>query len=106
MTCTGTSHQNCQECSLLDRAPKKRRVLGRTMMMPPAGAAEGQCLHYRPECGSCHKCRSGRAEGALGITFGAMIICPICGNKRCPHATDHRNACTNSNAKGQPGSIY
>lgn len=35
-----------------------------------------------------------------------MILCPICGNKRCPHATDHRNACTNSNEPGQPGSSY
>lgn len=35
-----------------------------------------------------------------------MIVCAICGNKRCPHATDHRNACTNSNEPGQPGSSY
>jgi hypothetical protein len=35
-----------------------------------------------------------------------MIVCGICGNKRCPHATDHRNACTNSNDAGQYGSVY
>lgn len=35
-----------------------------------------------------------------------MILCPKCGNKRCPHATDHRLACTNSNEPGQPGSSY
>jgi hypothetical protein len=35
-----------------------------------------------------------------------MIVCPRCGNKRCPHASDHRNACTNSNEPGQPGSVY
>jgi hypothetical protein len=35
-----------------------------------------------------------------------MILCPTCGNKRCPHATDHRNACTGSNEPGQPGSSY
>lgn len=35
-----------------------------------------------------------------------MILCPICGNKRCPHANDHRNACTGSNEPGQPGSAY
>jgi len=23
-----------------------------------------------------------------------MVICPICGNKRCPHAENHRNECT------------
>jgi ribosomal protein L32 len=35
-----------------------------------------------------------------------MIVCPTCGNKRCPHATDHNQACTNSNEPGQPGSRY
>lgn len=38
--------------------------------------------------------------------FRIMILCSTCGNKRCPHATDHRNPCTGSNAPGQPGSIY
>lgn len=23
-----------------------------------------------------------------------MFLCPRCGNKRCPHATDHREACS------------
>jgi hypothetical protein len=36
----------------------------------------------------------------------AMILCNICGNKRCPHATDHYLECTNSNEPGQNGSIY
>ena len=35
-----------------------------------------------------------------------MILCPTCGNKRCPKATDHRLACTGSNEPGQPGSAY
>jgi hypothetical protein len=35
-----------------------------------------------------------------------MIVCSICGNKRCPHATDHELPCTNSNEPGQEGSIY
>lgn len=35
-----------------------------------------------------------------------MITCRICGNKRCPHATDHRNACTHSNELGQIGSSW
>ena len=33
-------------------------------------------------------------------------VCPICGNKRCPHATDHNYKCTNSNDVGQTGSVY
>ena len=35
-----------------------------------------------------------------------MIVCPNCGNKRCPRATDHRLSCTNSNDIGQVGSTY
>lgn len=35
-----------------------------------------------------------------------MIVCAICGNKRCPHATDHCNACTGSNEPGQSGSSW
>jgi hypothetical protein len=36
----------------------------------------------------------------------SFIVCKICGNKRCPHANDHRNPCTNSNEPGQKGSAY
>ncbi len=39
-------------------------------------------------------------------TWSQMVVCRVCGNKRCPHATDHRNACTRSNAPGQVGSVY
>ena len=35
-----------------------------------------------------------------------MFVCAICGNKRCHHSDDHRNACTGSNDPGQPGSRY
>ncbi len=35
-----------------------------------------------------------------------FIVCQTCGNKRCPHATDHRLSCTYSNRSGQPGSAY
>lgn len=51
-------------------------------------------------CG-CGKCVRGRDEMRVG-----MIRCPSCGNKRCPHASDHDLACTNSNEAGQPGSVY
>lgn len=37
---------------------------------------------------------------------GVMILCEECGNKRCPHASDHTYECTRSNEPGQPGSIY
>lgn len=35
-----------------------------------------------------------------------MILCPECGNKRCPKATDCSLDCTNSNEPGQAGSVY
>jgi len=35
-----------------------------------------------------------------------MILCDICGNKRCPRASDHRLECTDSNDTGQKGSVY
>lgn len=35
-----------------------------------------------------------------------MIVCSICGNKRCPHATNHINECTGSNEPGQKGSSW
>jgi hypothetical protein len=35
-----------------------------------------------------------------------FIVCRYCGNKRCPKASWHKHACTNSNEPGQPGSFY
>ena len=52
----------------------------------------------------CSQCLP-RMKLALWEVF-EMVLCPVCGNKRCPHANDHRNPCTGSNAPGQPGSRY
>ena len=35
-----------------------------------------------------------------------FITCTVCGNKRCPRATDCSLPCTGSNEPGQPGSVY
>lgn len=60
----------------------------------------------------CHRCI---AEHKLGQQFGSMwlplsstkmILCPLCGCKRCPRASDHDLACTESNEPGQSGSVY
>ncbi|KTI36929.1 hypothetical protein ASV07_07350 [Enterobacter roggenkampii] len=48
----------------------------------------------------CHTCRP------VTISDMRFVVCPDCGNKRCPHANDHRNACTGSNEPGQEGSAY
>lgn len=52
-----------------------------------------------PDCW-CRTCRP--------VTMSDMrfVVCPECGNKRCPQANDHRNACTGSNEPGQEGSAY
>ena len=60
----------------------------------------------------CRQCLRDRKEGSrigkrfLPTEMGRMILCENCGNKRCPHATDHRHACTGSNDTGQAGSAY
>jgi hypothetical protein len=51
-------------------------------------------------CGHCHTC------APITMRNMRMILCKKCGNKRCPQANDHRNACTGSNEPGQPGSAY
>ena len=42
------------------------------------------------------------------VTMNDMrfVVCPDCGNKRCPRANDHRNTCSVSNEPGQIGSAY
>ncbi|EDE2075061.1 hypothetical protein GBD53_17325 [Salmonella enterica] len=49
------------------------------------------------------RCRTCRPVTMSDMRF---VVCPDCGNKRCPHANDHRNACTGSNEPGQIGSAY
>lgn len=55
-----------------------------------------------PENPGCW-CRTCRPVVLNDMRF---VVCPDCGNKRCPRANDHRNACTGSNEPGQQGSAY
>ncbi|BBE76233.1 hypothetical protein [Phytobacter sp. MRY16-398] len=48
----------------------------------------------------CRICRP------VTLTDTRFVVCPDCGNKRCPKANDHRNACSGSNEPGQEGSAY
>lgn len=54
------------------------------------------------------ECHKDHFVTPLGLPYAMtrMILCPICGNKRCPRATNHELACTGSNEPGQPGSVY
>lgn len=62
----------------------------------------------------CRTCLRESGEGInhkeiglfIPIEMTRMIVCSKCGNKRCPHANDHRNNCTESNLPGQKGSNY
>lgn len=52
-----------------------------------------------PDCW-CRTCRP------VALNDMRFVVCPDCGNKRCPRANDHRNSCTWSNELGQEGSAY
>ena len=52
-----------------------------------------------PQCW-CHVCAPITWNNML------MILCPTCGNKRCPRASNHEHSCTGSNDPGQLGSEY
>jgi hypothetical protein len=56
------------------------------------------------DCWTC--LRDVPTYGGMTLADTTFVVCSTCGNKRCPHATDHRLTCTNSNAMGQPGSRY
>lgn len=71
----------------------------RATMLKSFGNSEQLNSPVIPDCW-CRTCRP--------VTFSdsRFVVCPECGNKRCPHANDHRNACTGSNEPGQEGSAY
>jgi Zn finger protein HypA/HybF involved in hydrogenase expression len=51
----------------------------------------------------CHRCC--KEQTGYQHMF-QMVLCPICGNKRCPKSSDHRLECSGSNEPNQKGSIY
>lgn len=60
-------------------------------------------------CRTCLRVRNATVRignESVPVELTRMILCPTCGNKRCPHANDHHNACSGSNEPGQPGSAY
>ena len=59
----------------------------------------------RTNCGACFVCLDDPSKGFDNPTMKRMILCPSCGNKRCPHADSHVFQCTDSNAVGQVGVV-
>lgn len=58
-------------------------------------------------CSKCHDATlPANATLVQQMNHARFIVCSTCGNKRCPKATDHELACTNSNEFGQAGSRY
>ena len=52
-------------------------------------------------CHACIKANDIQGGDDLPLNYSRMIVCPKCGNKRCPKADNHLHACSGSNAVGQ-----
>jgi hypothetical protein len=75
-------------------------MAGTVLVGPKAAGTECQCQAcWKEHAPSPH-------DFPFGIVSRPFIVCGTCGNKRCPHAADHRNKCTGSNEPGQTGSSY
>jgi hypothetical protein len=46
-----------------------------------------------------------KSKEERSIFYRTFVVCPICGNKRCPKAEDSKFKCTNSNELNQVGEI-
>ena len=69
--------------------------------------SEWLTAHHRAlESRAAGLCGCWRCMGERNEVRAFMILCPDCGNKRCPKASDHSLGCTGSNEPGQPGSVY
>lgn len=80
-----------------------RRLANRAYAEGHAAALRA-ALTEQPPCW-CHKCNEGRAVNGIPFSLTRMILCPDCGNKRCPKASNHEFACTVSNQPGQIGTL-
>jgi hypothetical protein len=101
---TSNSHQR-------DFAKKIGELLGqpdiqeRPWVMPDSWKQDIEDLQD-VEC-HCYNCNKDvKTKSGWPVVMTQMIVCPECGNKRCPHATDHNLECSGSNDPGQEGSRY
>jgi hypothetical protein len=84
---------------------QRRAVVAQALDRMTANAEE-LGLYDEPACW-CHKCIEGKkTRGGFPLSGTRMILCPTCGNKRCPHASNHDLDCSGSNEPGQQGSVY
>ena len=92
------SYDACR-AAMLAAAPHDTPALNSVQSVVTAQGKWIPVSEQKPDCW-CLTCRP--------VTLNDMrfVVCPDCGNKRCPRANDHRNACTGSNEPGQEGSAY
>lgn len=66
-------------------------------------------MGFKYEDCTCHQCIKDHdircPDTGWPLNSTRMILCPDCGNKRCPKASNHRFDCTNSNEPDQVGTI-
>ncbi|MDN2604282.1 hypothetical protein OB917_12985 [Klebsiella variicola] len=92
------------EEALIEVVNRRAAMLAAAPQSPGSEPATvpGKCIpvsEQKPDCW-CLTCRP------VVLNDMRFVVCPDCGNKRCPRANDHRNACTGSNEPGQEGSAY
>ena len=71
-------------------------VVRGSMEAPPIGVC----------CRACENVQLAELSAVQVMLKRSFIVCTTCGHKRCPKATNHKLACTDSNASGQEGSDY
>nr|WP_251886921.1 hypothetical protein [Klebsiella pneumoniae] len=86
------SNENAQVLNIIKAPPALDSL-------PKTGEVQNTNPPENPGCW-CRTCRP------VVLNDMRFVVCPDCGNKRCPRANDHRNACTGSNEPGQEGSAY
>lgn len=61
-------------------------------------------------CRACRTCLTAEHEDLMALdghlhVFPGFVVCPECGDKRCPHGDDHREACTHAPPEPPPGRV-
>ncbi|HGK4033521.1 TPA: hypothetical protein ACJ2OW_004819 [Klebsiella pneumoniae] len=92
----GSDQRIAEAVELLKRAAPEMLADDSGPNGPLVGRLKAQVV---PGCW-CRTCRP------VVLNDMRFVVCPDCGNKRCPRANDHRNACTGSNEPCQEGSAY
>lgn len=106
----GAMHSFCATCgNRQDPCPHDPSATAAHVNDPTASIFPGVALDPDARlafggCG-CWTCIAKNRE-ETGSLFMPFVVCPECGNKRCPRATHHDNVCTGSNETGQTGSRF